>query len=463
MPISPPTDPIDPLEILGTTGLFRSSGYVFEEWHRELSGLKAAKVYREMVDNDPIIGAGLGLINALLAGVEWRTEAATGPNANPAIAEDAAALLDSCTSDMSHTWQDLIYEALSMLPWGYAPMELVYKLRHGPDQQDPRFRSKYDDGRWGWRKIQLRGQESTLRWELQEDGGIQGLYQRGPPDWKERYIPIDKMLLFRAPQTTKNNPEGRSLLRNAYIPYKYAKRHREVEAIGVARDLTGMPDQQVPAEWLSPNATPQQKAVVADLKTSLAKIQRDEREYLLRPAETDRDGKPTGFKFGLVSTGGRRQMETDAIVRRYEQRIAMVMATQFLLLGSDSTGARSLADSHTDTLETSLKAVLKIIADVLNCHGVPRLMRLNGIAVENHPHFEHGDLKREDVGAVADALGKLVLGGFIGPIPADEANLRERFHLPQREAASVNSTPPAAAPTGPAVPTQPPAPAPATR
>ncbi len=47
---------------LGTPGLRRKGGEVDDEWLADLKGKKAAKVYREMGDNHPIIGAALWVI-----------------------------------------------------------------------------------------------------------------------------------------------------------------------------------------------------------------------------------------------------------------------------------------------------------------------------------------------------------------------------------------------------------------
>ena len=126
-----------PLVELGSTGLNRWGGYISEEWLTELAGTKAATVYREMSDNDPIIGAVLFAIRMLCRQVDWRVD----PADESAEARDAAQFLESCRGDMSESWQDVISEALSMLVYGWAFCELVYK-RRGGDSTDPTKRSK---------------------------------------------------------------------------------------------------------------------------------------------------------------------------------------------------------------------------------------------------------------------------------------------------------------------------------
>ena len=62
-------------------------------------------------------------------------------------------------------------------------------------------------------------------------------------------IPIERSLLFRGKQS-KGNPEGISMLRGAYRPWFFKKRLEEFEAIGVERDLAGMPMARVPSDYI---------------------------------------------------------------------------------------------------------------------------------------------------------------------------------------------------------------------
>src|SRR5579859_4775192 len=67
----------DTFEEYGRTGLRHWGGFVFEEWLRELQqDRRAAEVYREMSDQDPIVGAILYAIEMLMRRVSWWTEPA---------------------------------------------------------------------------------------------------------------------------------------------------------------------------------------------------------------------------------------------------------------------------------------------------------------------------------------------------------------------------------------------------
>lgn len=412
---------------IGTTGLKRSGGYIDQEWLRQLATPTLRyRAFSEMRDNDATIGAILYAIETLIRQVEWTVK----PAHDDDLSREAARFLEECLVDMAIGWEVFLSEVLAMLPYGYSIFEVVYKLRGGPEQEDDRFASRFSDGRVGWRKFAVRGQDTIERWEFNQEGAVDGFYQVAAPTYTEVFIPMSKCLLFRT-KVERNNPEGRSLLRNAYRSWYFLKRLQEIEAIGVERDLAGLPVMQVPVEVMSPNASGSQKALRTSLETVIQQIRRDEREGVVMPTELDRDGKPTGYKLSLLSTGGSRAMNTDEIIRRYESRIAMSVLAEFIMLGMDKTGSFALADSKTDLFATSLRSILQGIAGIFNSEAVAGLFRMNPEFPEHcWPELTFGDIETQDL----DKLGKYVqaLGsaGLITPDPTLEDALREVASLP---------------------------------
>ena len=206
---------------IGSTGLRRSSGFVYEEFLTQLRGRLGSKTYREMADNDPVIGSFLFAIEKIITRLEWRVDpfSELGSTDEPDDQDvETARFVEECLNDMSDSFDSALASILSFVVFGWSWHEIVYKRRVGPDQKDPRKRSKFSDGKVGWRKWPIRAQETWMRWEFDEDGGIQAYVQYDPSGGGMHTIPIDKSLLFRT-TTQKNNPEGRSLLRNSYRPW----------------------------------------------------------------------------------------------------------------------------------------------------------------------------------------------------------------------------------------------------
>jgi hypothetical protein len=57
---------------------------------------------------------------------------------------------------------------------------------------------------------------------------------------KEVILPRSKFMLFRAGKH-KGDPFGKSMLRDAYLAWRFLSVIEEIEANGVAKDLAGLP------------------------------------------------------------------------------------------------------------------------------------------------------------------------------------------------------------------------------
>jgi hypothetical protein len=419
---------------LGATGLRRTSTSVYDEFLVQLRAPNGWRLYREMADNDPVIGSILYAIEKVIVRLDWRVEPYDDPenDGDPSDADkEIADFIESCFYDMSESWDSTLSSVLSMLVFGWSYHEIVYKRRVGPDEKDPKKRSKHTDGKIGWRKWPVRSQESWLRWGFDEDGGVQSMTQFDPAGKGTIEIPIDKALLFRT-VSLKNNPEGRSLLRNAYRPYYFKKRIEEIEAIGIERDLAGLPVAYVPPEYLSASATPEQSAVLSEIAKIVQNIKRNEQEGVIFPAAYDESGHKV-FELQLLSSGGSRQFDTDKVISRYDQRIAMSVLSDFILLGHERVGSFALGTAKMDLWSMAVDAIARNIAETVNQHAIPRLMRLNGMDSSRAPQLNYGDVAHIDLPEIADFVSKLSAAGIIVSDPNLEDYLRELGGLPPAE------------------------------
>jgi hypothetical protein len=422
---------VSPVEELGLTGLKRSGGFVIEEFLTALRGDRAVKVYREMTDNDPVVGAILFAIDKLIRQVDWYVDPPKDANED----DERTVFLKECMDDMSHSWPDFISEVVTMLPFGWSYFEIVYKKRQGP--QTDGSKSNFTDGKIGWRKFAIRSQDSLLMWDFDKSGGINGMTQVAPPTHQPVFIPIEKSLLFRT-STNKGNPEGRSVLRNAYRPWYFKKRIEEIEAIGVERDLAGFPVLYMDPRYMAADATPEMKAAYAEYQKMIRNIRRDEQEGAILPTVHDPQTGAQLIKLELVSSGGSRSFDTGGIIDRYNRNIAMTVLADFILLGSTATGSFALSADKTDLFAVALGAWLQSIAATLNTHAVPRLLKLNGMSVENMPQIKFGDIEEQPLAEVVQALSTLSgMGMPVFPNEELQERLYERMNLPMSDEAEV--------------------------
>lgn len=447
-----------PFQQIAAQGLKQWGGFISDEFLRDLQGQRGMAKYREMSDNDDIIGACLFAIEQMAGQVDWSIEppeaSTEGPAAGgaskpkgtpdnpskpapppkpaprqpgempappprpqkPTLDERGEFLRTALFEDMDRPWRETVKDAMTMLVYGFAPLELVYK-RRTPKGGDPALSSRFNDGKIGWDRWFVIAQETVYRWEFDEagTGRVTAIVQKTDTA-DERIIPSEKLLLFRAGQR-RGNPEGRSVLRTAYTDWFYKKRIREVEGIGIERDLAGMPVLIAPEgeDWWNVNDTN------ADAKLQYA-------QRLVTSIRADEQGGvvlPHGTEFKLLGQEGQKKTDVNAVITRYDQRIAMTMLADFILIGHEQVGSKALTSTKLEAFQMAMTAFLDHIEDMVNRVAVPRLWKLNGWPLENLPRLKHGPVENVDLGVLGDFLQKAAAAG----VPLfPNTNLEEHLH-----------------------------------
>lgn len=408
----------DPTKILGAPGLKAWAGRISEEWDPALQGSKAAKLYREMLDSEPVLATVVRMITTVLQQADVYVQP---HKSGTPLAYEAKDLVEECIEEMTPSWDEFLEDVLSAVAYGWSFHEITYARR--------------PDGRLGWASIDIRGQDSLDRWEIDDAGRVVGMWQMPPPSFKRIFIPIEKALHFRI-GGPKGNPEGKSLFRACKRPYLYKRSLEEIEAIGIERDLAGLPVLEVPPDLLGVDASDAEKAFVDQLFRRIQNVRRDAEEAVLIPAAewTRPDGavEKSGWRFSLLSTGGTRQVNAGDVIRRYEHRMLMTFLAEFLLLGeAGGAGSYALSKDKSDFLVLSLTAILKSICIAFTQQAVFPLMKLNGYPEDAWPTVEHDDIESPALGELATYVATLTQAGVLMPDEALERKLREWAALPQ--------------------------------
>lgn len=386
---------------IGRTGLVQFSGYIHEEYLRELQGTRWAKNVREMTTNDPIVCVPFFAIDKFTRQVTWDIEAASDSNEDK---ERAEFIRGALFQDMDQPWRETISEIHSYLPWGFSLHEIVYKKRDG-------INSRFNDGKVGWAKWPIRAQESKSRWSFDDNGNILGMYQIAAPSYREVLIPMEKALLFRT-STHKNNPEGHALCRPIFRPWYFKKNIENIEAIGVERDLAGLPVIYAPSKVLDADDNTNEATTREYLKTVITNIKNNEQAGLLLPSEVDAASNAALYKFELVSSGGQKQFDTRKIIQGYNLEITTTLLMDFLLMGHEKVGSFALADSKTSMFSYALGAFLDSDCETINGVAIPRLLALNGMPTDNPPKLTHGDIESLDLDTIAEFISKMSGAGY---------------------------------------------------
>lgn len=386
---------------IGHTGLVQYGGIIQEDFLREMRGKEGYKRYNEMRLNSAVVAAMLLAIENPLRSMSWTfsSEAENDPRVE---------LLDTARNNLQESWNDHIVEALSTLWAGFSIFETVYEKV---------------GGRWLWSKFAPRGQETVLRWEILPNGVTVGFWQQAPPTWTATLIPLEKCLHYRT-RVERGNPEGRSILRTAWTSYYYCKHIQQTEAIGIERDLAGLPVIKLPENSSTTDD--------ADSDSSRAAV-------IVRNVRNDEQAGivlPFGWDLTLLSTGGSRQFDTDKIIRRYESRMLMSALAQFLQLGQDGVGSLALSTNQMDFFTMLVNFVADIIAETFTKQAIPRLLRLNGYDAVGIK-LEHTPAAQADLTSLSDFLQKC--GSYLTWDAEDEVWLREMGGLPERSVEEISA------------------------
>jgi hypothetical protein len=388
-----------PMLEVGGTGLKRSAGYVNDEFLAQLRGRQAIKVYREMTDNSPILGAWIYTVKQLLRQIEWRVEPASSKPEDKKNAE----FVEECMGDMEHSFSDFISEACSMMTYGWTVHEMVFKRRQGLWAKDQRNKSKFNDGKIAWRKLPIRSQDSLLRWVFAPNGDVQAMVQMPAPHYRKIVLPMTKCLLLR-PDLNKGSPEGRSLIRSAYRPWFMSKRMEEIEAVGIERDLTGLPVAFVPPNILNPRPGTDDAKMLEAVKRAVTAVRRNEQEGLVWPMVYDDEGH-LQYDFKLLTSGGSRQFDIGGTIQRYETRMLMSVMADFIMTGHENSGSSyALHTDKSGIFETGVNGIAKAFADPFNRKAIPQLFKLNGMQPDGLPTLVPNNVNPPDLAQLASFI-----------------------------------------------------------
>jgi len=149
--------------VLGRSGLrYFYPGWVRDEPLPDLQGQKKFHVFKEMGDMNGYCAACLNAFSMFIRRSHWSVDPVVDDNKT----NGSAQFLDECMNDMEHSWQTFIAIASRIMPqMGFAPFEIIYKLRDG-DNDNEKIASRFDDGRIGWQNFAIRAPETILHWCL---------------------------------------------------------------------------------------------------------------------------------------------------------------------------------------------------------------------------------------------------------------------------------------------------------
>lgn len=423
---------------IGFTGLRVVRGQILEECEKELSWPWCQWTYKKML-RDGTIAPAVDYVQTWISSIPWDVKAPVGYEEE---LKGDVAFIKSIMKDMEHSWLEFIRNISSFVPKGFAVVEIVKRRRLKSKK------SRYNDGRIGIKKLAFRSQDTISGWEYSKSGrDFEGVWQRvqkptGKSPQKpyeipnlvngkyEILIPKDKILLFRN-NPDKDNPQGNSPLNSVYEAWRYKKAFEETEANGVSADMNGFRVLYLPIQYLTPNASDDDKAALKYYKNAMRNIHIGKESGLILPQFRDESGNKA-FEFEVKSITGTKSYDVNKIIGRYVKEILTALYADFLIMGQEGGGSFALSESKLQVVRMVIESKLNEIKNVLNHYLIPRIYEWNNMETEVYPEFVYGKISDISLDEFSKGIQRV---GAVKLIPRTAKNVNaicEQLGLPDR-------------------------------
>jgi hypothetical protein len=339
--------------------------------------------------------------------------------------------------DMDGSMDDVITGAADFLIHGFSLSVPVYKFRDGMKQTDVKRKSKYSDGLLGWQNFKHISVDSVKEWDGPRSEGyssIKGFRQETRSGY-QTYVPRDRYVHFRT-SAKNDSPSGESILLGALETFEEKCRYKKLENTASERNLAGIPMIECPSQWLSKDASQDNKNVVSYLRKIGTSMHFNSQAYLLLPSDRDENGNKL-VDVSLMTAGDNAKLDSlRNVIEALERLIAETLVAAWLKLGS-SSGSYALSDDLTSLFMMTLKGWLDSIIDSLNRDAVCRLFEMNSEAFPDpkyYPKLTYTGLEKDKIADLVQALTNAVNGGLVTASSEIQSELLKRMGLPESEA-----------------------------
>ena len=389
----------------GYVGLNIFNGVSNEEMKKELNFPNNLKTYKNMSYHGTV-NAPLTLYTNIISKADWVVKP---PKEATEEEKKQTEFIRECLTDMDQPFEELIKDILSMNIYGFSVHEKVYRKRYSSNG------SKYNDGLIAWKKLPIRSQESIKKFLFSDDGNeVTGVQQNvsnlsdpygrfSTRDKLEVNLPKSKFMLFRT-GNHRGDPYGKSMLRDAYLAWRYLTVLEEIESNGVAKDLSGIPILKLPPQYLSKDATPEQVAIRQYYERSMANLQVNQQSAMILPNAYDPDTRQPLFELALLSMDGKKGFDTTKVKEYYKNLILTSLFADILIMGQSATGSFALGQIKNSLSGAMAESMIREIKSVFNNDLIRQTYELNGWNAARACTLDFENLESADLESFSKAV-----------------------------------------------------------
>lgn len=413
------------LSQMSHSGVITLGGDILENCKDELQFPRSISTFDKMAQDQDIQPA-LDMVEMSLARVPWSVEIPEGYEDD--LKADKEFLEQVLFEDMEHTFEDFISSVVSMNRYGFAPVEKVFRKRTYAQG------SKFNDGKYGLRCLPLIDQHTVAGWWWDEKTGrylTHVLQYTNKPSGRDQKpvsmpltingrnyeaIPRHKFILFKN-KIKGDSPQSQSALVGVWKAWKIKTSLEEYLAMGVAKDLQGLPVLTIPAEVMADDADEIKKKEYEFWKGVSRNMHLNQQAGLIMPSLRDEKGNPY-YDLKTVNTSGQKAYDVLSIIEFYRKSIVTALMASQLVLGQDGSGSYALSESLSGVSSLTVESKLKEIEAQINHDLIPQLFALNGIQKRVLPRVKFGDLSTPDLDVLSKFLQRAGSQGLISKTPS---------------------------------------------
>lgn len=388
---------------------------------QDLSINNAFNTYREM-KLDGVISGSVSFIKAVLS--KGDVKIAYHPKSTEKEKKVIDALNNSLNNMEDYDKKRLISNWLQILDYGCSLNELVYERKGGVFV----FKTISPIHLTTVNKFEMQGGSlKRLKLEQAENDGLVVNVGKQP-----NTISGDKVLFFRL-EPDADFPLGKSLFYGAYTAWKAKKIMQEYEAIGVAKNLSGVLDVKVPSEYINKyfsDPASDEAIYVANLLQQAENLHAGKGSYILSSSDTS----PNGIHLFEVTTvggngGNAQNYNVGQAIARYNNEIQLSLQSTVLSMGVEGAGSLALSSDMVNLLTLFIENIQQTISHEFR-KAVKLAFKLNGIETDNIPTLEWEKVQPLSWDDFTKGWQRLLQAGGVTPTEDLEAYFRTTGEAP---------------------------------
>lgn len=380
--------------------------YLREEYNPELRGSRGLQKYDRMRKGDAAVRSSLRTLTTPITGATWFIQPSSTSNFDKEIARF---VWRNLTQLMTYSWDNVLKEALLMLPLGFYTFEKVWSIREVDGER-----------RIVLKKLAPRHPLDIVEggWTFDANGGPRAIefYAGGRNTQNTVVIPIEKLAIFTF-EGEAGDLRGTSILRSAYKHWFFKENAYKIDAIQKERHGIGIPIIKLPAGF-----TPKDKTTAQELGRNLRT--NEKAHVVLPPMWEIMFAKIEGQPVSALETANHHALMI------YQNVLAQAM-------WGEGASSGETSETMMELFYKSTREIANTVRDVMNKYVIPQLVMSNW-NVDTFPELKVRKLgDTQEARTLSFALRNLVGAGVIQVDDDLERWAREIMDAPEHDPSTL--------------------------